>query len=117
MGKSSSSIEDVVIVSNYAIKSIVFSFSKLGVERQVGHGVVGVSVEVSSNVDGSLVEALIVVICISLKLMSIDEVIDKSQKTFFSVVKAYSLWINVEREVIVPLDVHKVVVEVEYWEQ
>jgi len=33
MGKSSSSIEEVVIVSDHAIKSIVFSFSKLGIEH------------------------------------------------------------------------------------
>jgi len=74
-------------------------------------------VEVSLNVNGSLVEVLIVVICIFLKLVSINEVIDKSQYLFFSVVNTYSLWINVEREVIVSLNVHKVVVQVEYWIQ
>ena len=73
--------------------------------------------EVSFDVNGSLVEVLIEVICISLKLMSIHEVIDKSQNLFFSVVYRHSLWINVEREVIVSLNVHKVVVQVEYWIQ
>ena len=73
--------------------------------------------EVSLHVNGSLVEVLIEVICISLKLMSINEVIDKSQNLFFSVVNTYSLWIDVEREVIVSLNVHEVVVQVEYWIQ
>ncbi len=110
MRKSSSSIEEVVIVCDDAIESIVFGFSKLGVEHQVSHGVVGISVEVSPYVNGSLVETLIVVSGISLQLMGVDEVIDKSQYCFFDVVHAYSLRVHVEREVIVSLDVHEVVV-------
>jgi len=67
-------------------------------------------VEVSSHVNGSLVEVLIEVICISLKLMSIHEVIDESNYFFLNVVNTYPLWINIEREVIVSLNIHKVVV-------
>ena len=78
MGESCSCVEKVVIVSNDAIKSIVFTLSELGIEREVGHSVVGISVEVSLNVNGSLVEGLIVVIGVSFKLMSIYEVVDKS---------------------------------------
>ena len=78
MGESCSCVEKVVIVSNDAIKSIVFTLSELGIEREVGHSVVGISVEVSLNVNGSLVEGLIVVIGVSFKLVSIYEVVDKS---------------------------------------
>ena len=78
MGESCSCVEKVVIVSNDAIKSIVFTLSELGIEREVGHSVVGISVEVSLNVNGSLVEGLIVVIGVSFKLMGVYEVVDKS---------------------------------------
>ena len=72
MGESCSCVEKVVIVSNDAIKSIVFTLSELGIEREVGHSVVGISVEVSLNVNGSLVEGLIVVIGVSFKLMGVN---------------------------------------------
>ena len=49
--------------------------------------------------------------------MGVDEVIDESQHCFFYVVHANSLRVHVEREAIISLDAHEVVVKVEYWEQ
>lgn len=73
--------------------------------------------EVSLNVNCSLVETFIEVLCVLFELMSVNEIIDESQNFFLSVVYTNSLWIDIEREMIVSLNIHKVVVKVEHWEQ
>lgn len=71
--------------------------------------------EVSLHVDSSLVEILVLVSGVSFKLMSINKVINEFQHFFLLAVQAYSTWINIEWEVVVSLNVHEVVIEVEHW--
>ena len=97
-----------------AVHPVIVGLSKLGVESQVCHGVVGVSQEVGRDVLGAIVKILFAVAFVSLKFVGIYEVVKEGDDTILKVGDFFLRWFNVEGELFESLDAHELVVESEH---
>jgi len=112
-----SNIEQPGLKTQNTVKSIIFSFSELSIEHQIGHRVIWISVEVALNVYGSLIKRFVVVTFISFQLMGVNKMIDEFQYTFFKTIDFHSAWINIEWEMVISANTHEVIVQVEQREE
>ena len=81
--------------------------SCLRVEHNVGHSGVLVSLEVAQNIDRPLIEVAISILRVSTLLVSVHCPVHKVDYFVFYVDHTHSLRIEVERHMLVTLDIHE----------
>ena len=104
-----------VLEGEEGIALCVIALPELSVEHKVSHCIVLVPQVVLHHVRSSLVEAPVPVLCVSFLLVSVAQVVEESDEGVFEGNPLLGLGVDVEGEVVVTLDVHELVVEVQHW--
>jgi len=92
------------------VQPVVVGLAQLIVKHTVTHGLVRPSEEVFSEVIASLIEGSVLVACVPCVLMGVNQPVCKSQYCVFEGDPLFSLWVEVERHVVIPLNSHELVV-------
>jgi hypothetical protein len=99
--------------SEDGVESVVFGLSQFGVEHQVSHGVVRISMEVAGNIVSSIVEGAVLVCSVSLQLVGINKMINEFEHGLFEAGDLLGTWLDIEREIVESLDAQESVVAIE----
>ena len=107
MNGSRSEVKNQALLRNHRVETVVLRPGCLRVKHNVSHSGVLVSQEVAQNIDRPLIEVAISILRVSTLLVSVHCPVHKVDYFVFYFDHIDSLRIEVERHMLVTLDIHE----------
>jgi hypothetical protein len=117
VSQSSSSIEQFSLSVNCAVHSIVVYLAQFGVEHKIGHGIVGVSMEIFAYIVCSIVKDLFPVALVSFKFMGINQEVKEFKNTILKSNYFLTVWVEIIWEVVESLYIHYLHPDCKKWKR